>query len=1264
MRSRWLLMSLVLMLGCATREAPPSTSSARSAARSTTISTADYVRDLTQLRDTLTAIIGQYETTPPPPVPTVSLSAAPTTITGGQSSALTWSSTDATGCTASGAWSGSKAASGSEAVTPTATSTYSLVCTGAGGSSPAVSATVTVTTAPPPGPTSSISATPASIQAGQSSTLSWSSTNATGCTASGAWTGAKGTTGTEAVSPTATSIYTVACTGAAGTSPAASTTVAVTTAPPPGGAVTSFQLAGTGVVYERGRARAATAAPFSVGVGIAKGDAPNTLVTDLATAQVVVKARWNDGSVKHAIVSGQAILPATVTLNRSTAAPPAGLTAADIQAANPAASVALSGYGTVDLSPLLATPFRTWISGPEMVEAHYRAQVGSDPTLVVWFHVRLWKGGRLWIRSVVENGYIDVTTNTRTYTATITVGGAGIFNSSVTHYANTRWSAEGWIGGVAQVTPRHDTVYLMERAKLVPNYWKRNPTDAAFSALVQSYVPMQRGNLEQDMSATGFQDQIGLLPKWDALYVTSADPRAYRASLANSSALNTYPVVWRDSKTNLPARPVDYPTYGIGGGGAYSWAAGSNNWNYSHSPSEGYLSYLITGDYWHYETMLLQTAMNYLALGSGSGSGVNRLMLGDTRGHGWAMRTLVQLVGIAPAGDTVADNYRVLLTNNVNHWKKIRDGLGNSGIGYLYEYSFPYGTGILAPWQDHFVIQAYGHGSDLEPLPDMTNFLAVRDWWYRGAVGILGDASGFCFADASTYTAKASNTSNTDPRTFYQTWAEVYNATYPNKPCGNTLLGTSGGNPASANLGYWGNLLPAISYAVDHGAPGAATALARIQGATNYSVFESADWAGTPNWGIIPRGTVTPPPTSPTATLSAAPASIQTGQASTLSWSSTNATGCTASGGWSGSKATSGTQSVSPTTSTTYNLACTGTDAKRKVRATSPTVSATVTVTTTPPPTSSSLGALAASLQPGQWGELQTNLSYSMVVVSAGHIFTWADSMVWDPTTKQGLFVGGAHDPVPNTRHIIYSDASGAWREATPQPWFPQTSGSVMHAYDHNAVDPTRGVQFHRPFGSKATYAYNAAANTWSRIADFPSGYGTVCCSGLAFFPERDGLVYAGGGEVMEWSRPSNTWTVRGNHTMGSHLNFAEYNPVHKLVLFGGGNGSKAIYVMDAKGAITRKADAPINLVTSEASVTVDPVSGDYLIFAKSGDRYVFHVYKPMTDTWSTRPMGGITGTIDINSAIIPTPVSTYGVVFMATYHMSATKVYVYKHQP
>jgi thermitase len=98
----------------------------------------------------LTGVVGGSSTPPP----TVSLSASPAAITAGQSSTLTWSSTNATACTAAGAWGGTQPTSGTAVVSPTANATYTLTCTGASGSASAsASIVVSPATAPPATPT-------------------------------------------------------------------------------------------------------------------------------------------------------------------------------------------------------------------------------------------------------------------------------------------------------------------------------------------------------------------------------------------------------------------------------------------------------------------------------------------------------------------------------------------------------------------------------------------------------------------------------------------------------------------------------------------------------------------------------------------------------------------------------------------------------------------------------------------------------------------------------------------------------------------------------------------------------------------------------------------------------------------------------------------------------------------------------------------------------------------------------------------------------
>lgn len=83
--------------------------------------------------------------------PIVALAASSTAITAGQSSTLTWTSQNATSCTASGSWSGNQSLNNTSpgvVVSPTADATYTLTCNGQVGSASST-VSISVTQSPP-----------------------------------------------------------------------------------------------------------------------------------------------------------------------------------------------------------------------------------------------------------------------------------------------------------------------------------------------------------------------------------------------------------------------------------------------------------------------------------------------------------------------------------------------------------------------------------------------------------------------------------------------------------------------------------------------------------------------------------------------------------------------------------------------------------------------------------------------------------------------------------------------------------------------------------------------------------------------------------------------------------------------------------------------------------------------------------------------------------------------------------------------------------
>ncbi|MDR2579934.1 MAG: hypothetical protein LBC85_02955, partial [Fibromonadaceae bacterium] len=142
--------------------------------------------------------------------PTVVFSVSPESVMPGQTVTLTWMTTDASEISIEGI--GRVSAQGTRRVRPTESTTYTITAAGRGGVT-TQSADVEVGDAD--GPTIVFSASPASIQSGQTVTLTWMTTNATEVSIEGI--GSVPTQGTRRVRPTETTTYVITATGEGGT---------------------------------------------------------------------------------------------------------------------------------------------------------------------------------------------------------------------------------------------------------------------------------------------------------------------------------------------------------------------------------------------------------------------------------------------------------------------------------------------------------------------------------------------------------------------------------------------------------------------------------------------------------------------------------------------------------------------------------------------------------------------------------------------------------------------------------------------------------------------------------------------------------------------------------------------------------------------------------------------------------------------------------------------------------------------------------------
>ncbi|RTL44440.1 MAG: hypothetical protein EKK53_07460 [Burkholderiales bacterium] len=673
-------------------------------------------------------------------------------------------------------------------------------------------------------------------------------------------------------------------------------------APAPVAAVTTLGLFTGAMQFSLVSPKTQTKAPFSLGFAFRRGDVPagSTVTSNLSGLQVTPRTTWPDGSLKFAQLAGFADLTANVmTTVRLRAAAADGrvvvpLALADLKKTGLTAEVGAGSFGTASFAGAdWDAPHTSWVGGAQMSSWIFRKPVGTDPHLVAWLEVRLYAGGAVEVLPWVENGYLMVAApKSKAAVFTFALGGSQRFSASIDlpHHCRTPLisgtALSYWLGTDPDVTPKHDLAYL-QSTEQVPTYSARvAPTAPVAQALASTWTPLGKANLVYDsdsMRSPGYQSSIGLLPEHDVLYLTCESPATYGAVVRNGFAAGRYGMHYRDEKTQRPIRFSQYPNlalaqsfsgfYDQGGStrGQYTPTATGTapvSWDCAHSPAVGYLAYLVTGRFFFMEAVQFAATFNYL--GKGDADPLRKGALGlvqscvgawQVRAAAWQWRTLAMALNVTPDSDaTLKDEFLASAQANIDHYHSTYVAQPNNPFGWVQGESYnSTGAYFDASWMQDFVTAAWGFSLSMGlPLPAAasTKMEAFFQWKARTAVMRLGPAGGFWYVNGAPYTMSVSPVTVPDFATGKGPWhaneAQAYAATYASAP---TWLSKVEGQLAAEAMpgerSMWGNLMPAISYAVRHNVPGATAAWQRLTRASNFSALRDA-FHTAPVWSVAP----------------------------------------------------------------------------------------------------------------------------------------------------------------------------------------------------------------------------------------------------------------------------------------------------------------------------------------------------------------------------------------------------------------------------
>ncbi|MBN2366699.1 MAG: hypothetical protein JXL67_11070 [Calditrichaeota bacterium] len=460
--------------------------------------------------------------------------------------------------------------------------------------------------------------------------------------------------------------------------------------------------------------------------------------TELLT-QADVKCRWDDGSVKHAVIS--CLIPSLPANSTKIITFQNQISGNNLNYLNKNQMLSsdFNFDGIIKLSNsvkdstsarnmMISDAFTYWLKGTVVtsiiIADHSFSRffdIGFDNnrSFRPIFHATFWPViNKVYIRFIGEISNTEVLQD-QTYNLTLKAG--NIFpetffsQNNIVHHAASRWTKDFWLGGEPPaIEINHNLSYLSE-SYFIPNYdIRKNISQSAINDADNDWLNANKnilgdGNWEKVMGTAGGREEIGPYPTWSVQWLYTGDIRLAEKSFGNADLAASWPVHFREGNPNkfldrnnliegigkilsISSRPtIALPDY------AYNYTdpddrvvivgpLSNGGWvpDRSHQPSPFYPQYVLSGDFWYLEEMMFwaswsaanSNGANTIGAGGRGPTGREGGLPGNTRAQAWAFRNRVETAFCIP--DTMLEKqyFVQLIDDAISLWEGEREIVG------------------------------------------------------------------------------------------------------------------------------------------------------------------------------------------------------------------------------------------------------------------------------------------------------------------------------------------------------------------------------------------------------------------------------------------------------------------------------------------------------------------------------------------------------------------------------------------------------------
>lgn len=555
--------------------------------------------------------------------------------------------------------------------------------------------------------------------------------------------------------------------------------------------------------------------------------------------QMDVKTTWDDGSVRHAVLSLAVPSDAPSTdLMLALGAPPAG----------PAVSLPSSGWDvtvSVDLrnpdggvTPLsvsaaqalaTATP-EVWLSGPLATEVRVSAPLNDQ--LTATFDIRALADGSVRTDVIVSYDWAYATPMTNlVYDVTVAENGRTVMQeTALSHNHHANWHLPVWSGAPEPaVLVVHDPAHMIATGAVpaldlgialdstrVETQWAQIQSGSVDTG------PMGSAFVTKYMPQTGERSDIGVLPTWSSQWLLGQSEAAWEVMLADADAAGSVPWHFRSEATGDWVTVDERPNLWIDSRGTntrfgadaltmpYETKA-STGWtpDTAHAPSLTALPYLATGDRYYLDELQAQANWSMLTVDPnyrGKSAGIVESQ--QIRAQAWTLRTLADAATLSPDADPAKDYFESKLENNLTYLNEMYVlGGARDFAGQLEGYSGDGGNrdaNMIQPWQDDYLTQSLAYVA----LQGFASAESLVEWKLNFEAGrFISEDLGFdpLYGPTGDFIHRAGTKTALGP--YFTTWSQLYQANFGDP----TKTYPALGNYASSSSSYAANARSALA---------------------------------------------------------------------------------------------------------------------------------------------------------------------------------------------------------------------------------------------------------------------------------------------------------------------------------------------------------------------------------------------------------------------------------------------------------------------